>query len=479
MICPGCQKEIKDGVFICPDCGYEIRFVPDFDIETEDIFHIPQVTSMLPKLDEDMLQKTKVALTETKIILKPQDEEEKPNWKRAIVFIIPSVVVLILIVAILIAVFHKSETWLDVYKRAEEAYLNEDYDTAIAMTYEALGFEDCDSEDLKLFLAGVTYKSGSISETERIYLKLIEDDAVNKKQAYENLIYLYQNCKEYEKLAEFIEDCPYDDLKNRYSDYMVEVPSFSLEEGVYDDVQYLKLKADGKGKILYASSGKDPLVYGRVYTEPILLQRGDYEITAVYVNEYDVSGMSVSHTYFINTLRPREPIVLLDSGYYTNAQLIYVNKNDMNPIYYTIDGGEPTTASTLYEGPVPLLLGEHVYKFASINVYGDLCENIIERSYNFTPENAIAVNDAVGLIYDDQTKFADRNGMLADGSGRMIYSCNSAIPLNGSDYYLFEEYKITTEYQTKTDQYIGVNLYNGEVIQLTRDINGIFSKRNE
>ena len=35
MTCPVCGAEVKESLLLCPHCGYEFRFIPDFDPEIE------------------------------------------------------------------------------------------------------------------------------------------------------------------------------------------------------------------------------------------------------------------------------------------------------------------------------------------------------------------------------------------------------------------------------------------------------------
>ena len=36
MKCPNCGNELEEGKLLCENCGYEVKIVPDFDIELED-----------------------------------------------------------------------------------------------------------------------------------------------------------------------------------------------------------------------------------------------------------------------------------------------------------------------------------------------------------------------------------------------------------------------------------------------------------
>ena len=36
MKCPNCGTELEEEKLLCENCGYEVRIVPEFDIELED-----------------------------------------------------------------------------------------------------------------------------------------------------------------------------------------------------------------------------------------------------------------------------------------------------------------------------------------------------------------------------------------------------------------------------------------------------------
>ena len=52
MKCPKCGRELEEGQFLCEDCGEEVKFVPDFDIELEAKLS-ESLTSMIKEITEE------------------------------------------------------------------------------------------------------------------------------------------------------------------------------------------------------------------------------------------------------------------------------------------------------------------------------------------------------------------------------------------------------------------------------------------
>lgn len=505
MICPKCNNEIDDNVFICPDCGYEVQVVPDFDVESEDLLHLATAgIDMEPKINNDdpgtrviMASETQVigGVTKTQVIgsvpdktepetepkIKPIELTKKEKVKEFIfknnIFLAVGIAILILLIAILVIVFGKKPTWEDSYNLAISSVEQGDYDKAIEYVYDAMGYEDSPKDSLVWYLAGISYQGGKSDEAERIYLKFIEDKSEYARRAYESVIFIYKEQKRYEELAYLLENCYFEDIKKVNIDYMIFYPEFSLKEGNYEDMQPLRLSNPGTCKIYYTFNGLDPIEYGTEYTENIFLERGEYDVSAVCINKYGVIGVAVMKSYYINTIVPDSPYVYLDDGYYTSAKLIYVKGYDNYPVYYTTDSSVPNVECAVYKEPIPLLLGSHVYTFAAINEYGDLSEPV-QKSYTLEFTNCIAKEDAEIPVYEKlyaNGTITDYNGTKADGSGVITFECDSAVPLNDTDYYLLKEVLIREGKSNKyTGNMYGVNIYNGETVKLLRNYEGEF-----
>ena len=53
MKCPNCGKELEEGKLLCENCGYEVKIVPDYDIELED-----KLKESISSMMEDMAGET-------------------------------------------------------------------------------------------------------------------------------------------------------------------------------------------------------------------------------------------------------------------------------------------------------------------------------------------------------------------------------------------------------------------------------------
>jgi hypothetical protein len=123
--------------------------------------------------------------------------------------------------------------------------------------------------------------------------------------------------------------------------------------GTYTSTQAVTLSADEQATIYYTTNGTTPTTSSAVYSTPISIS----STTTLKYFAKDLAGNTStvqSATYTINAADTTPPTVTLSpaAGTFTSVQSVTMTANETATIYYTLDGSAPTTASTVYTGPI-------------------------------------------------------------------------------------------------------------------------------
>ncbi len=442
MKCENCGFEIEDGKLYCPSCGYEIQLVPDFDIELEDEFE-----SEKPPI-----------LIEINIL----------KYKKLMVF---------LIVAILFIVGTSLSIWLSFHNSYE-------YQIQKGTTYSTSGqYEksnqyleraiELDSLDPKAYLLladnyiALGYHMKAIT-----VLHNVIDNGMELLAVYNTLITIYSSNEQYDEITDLLENCNDYTILQNFQDFLADPPDYSVDAGTYEEMVPLKLLGNGSGSIYYTLDGSIPTIDSELYVGPIFLENGVFRVRAIYVNQYGTISDISDQTYTINISKPYAPEVLVYTGVYHTPESIVITPSDDIKVYYTIDGGIPTLNSSQYTKPIPMLIGEHVYRFVAINEKG-VSSEVIERSLSLSFSSTYSTNDAREIVDQHILKLiSEGKSEYNTLSGTVASSCNSAVMANGNICYLVIEFYddgFGTLYKTGTEYLVDAN--TGELSLATINTN--------
>ncbi len=120
-------------------------------------------------------------------------------------------------------------------------------------------------------------------------------------------------------------------------------PTFSPEEGTFTEAQNVTISTTTEGAtIYYTTDGSDPSTASSVYSTPVNITVTGTTLKAIAVKDGMTDSRIASATYII---KPKAPTITSETNTVTITADAGLN------IYYTIDGSDPTKASTLYSAP--------------------------------------------------------------------------------------------------------------------------------
>lgn len=459
MKCPGCGKEIPDDSLYCEHCGEDIHIVPDFEPEIE--LNIEQtISELVGKLYQQKAEKRK---------------EEPKKHRHTLKWLVTGAVIVVALGIFGLWMYqyrcyHSVEFQV---KRAVAYQEQAEYEKAIDRYKRALELRADDTE-LLFGLAEVYFLENNKTEYESVLWKIVSGEEISTEQlerAYAKIIAIYRTKEDYQSIHDFLLDCEDLNVRETYRNYISGTPNFSLQEGYYTGVQPLKLTASGKGSIYYTLDGTQPTAESTLYTTPILLEDGEYTVKACFVSENGVPGEVVTQTYQIENVEIYAPEINLYSGeYYYPSDILVVG--DSEDVYYTTDGSDPTYASNLYTGAIPLPVGRSVYKFA--RVVDGVTGNIAERTYRLELQTSVTTKDAVDVVVQyalDSGKIYDAEGYFDESGDAYCYEYQYVTNINeiGHFYIVAEIYRTAGGMLTKTGNDFAVDIYNKKIFKLHQD----------
>jgi hypothetical protein len=129
-------------------------------------------------------------------------------------------------------------------------------------------------------------------------------------------------------------------------------PVFAPAAGTYSSAQSVSITCAGATSIYYTTDGSTPTTASTLYAGPVAIATTT-TLRAIGANASG-SGPVTSGTYTILPPPPAAPVLTPPAGTYSTAQSVSITSTGATSIYYTTDGSTPTTASTLYTGPVSI-----------------------------------------------------------------------------------------------------------------------------
>lgn len=481
MICPNCGCQMQEDHLYCEKCGMEIRIVPDFEPEIEN-----SIIETLSTVAEEIEGKEPAAeaVQQKSAEAEKKPEEELPEeffaevqGKNKMLFGL----VLFTAVAVVAAVsaifmYHRFSVSYQVDTARKYADSGK-YREAVSYLDKARELES-ENAEIALLQSSYYYLMGESEQAIDLLKDLIGTTHLtyeNEEKAYDRIIAILSEEERYTEINDLLLACPNEEIVTLFQNYLAMEPEFSYIGGSYDEIVPLKLSANTTGKIYYTLDGSNPTVNSAVYTAPIFLESGVYQVTAFFVNDYGIESKTVKNWYEINLTIPEAPEVLLYSGTYHIPTKVEITLPETGSIYYTTDGSEPNINSLLYTEPITIPLGRSNFKFAVISEEGVSSETV-SRSYEFKLETDITTDKAMNRVMEaliNREVLTDMQGNARGIKGKYTFQYSSIVELNETYYYVFNEYfKDQNGNEARTEHLYAVEVYTGAPNRLIYDENG-------
>jgi uncharacterized repeat protein (TIGR03803 family) len=144
-------------------------------------------------------------------------------------------------------------------------------------------------------------------------------------------------------------------------------PVFTPAPGTYSTTQSVSITSTNATSIYYTTNGSTPTTASALYTGAISIS-ATTKLSAIGVDAAGSSSVT-SGTYTI-LLPPSAPVFAPVPGTYSTAQSVGITSAGATSIYYTTNGSTPTTASTLYTGPISIAANTTTLRAIGVNAAG-------------------------------------------------------------------------------------------------------------
>ena len=291
----------------------------------------------------------------------------------------------------------------------EEILDTGDIDRAILMMEQAMEADGTENINVDgLLLLGSAYEAaGRVDEAEALYRRIYTDIVPSAPDAYRNVIRILLASGRESEAAELMQAAytatGLTSFRQQRTDLLPQQPTVDLTAGYYTEKKTIALSSPQGYDVYYTFNDEAQLPQdGTLYTEPLFLDEGVWNLRAVAVSDELVSDpLSASYKVFMPS--PQVPGYSLAPGTYEKRQRIWLRPGKENEkdtditIYYTIDGSEPDADSPVYTGePFYLPGGNVTLKAVAVNGYGK-ASNTLNVGYKITgvtaPKKSYTVED--------------------------------------------------------------------------------------
>lgn len=476
MKCSHCGSDmLKEQVF-CEKCGKERLLVPVFEPEIEDSV-AASMSNIVQELSPDIQPNIHETAEESKATEKDVDADQ--HGTKQINFFVSAIVALIIFICVFSIFFYAytENSFEYQYQRAQNAFASEKYEEALEIADICLTMEP-DSIEIRLLILEI-YQEQELTDVVIEKCKELIAFAPERQEPYDILIPIYIKAEEYQKLSQLLAKCQVSAVVESYADYMALPPEFDPGEGAFNTSISLKLIGGGNGTIYYTLDGSEPSKYSDRYTAPVKLLSGNYEVSAIYINDFGICSDIVTKTYDIESYIDIVPEISAPSGDYVIPQSIQVTVPDEGcSVYYTTDGSEPTMDSDIYTTAFLMPLGSSTFKFLMVDSEGNESE-IVTRNYNCVPNVLLSTEQACFILKQQlilRGEILDGNGSMPGTTERKEYVCESAGTADGLVYYVIYEYLYNQSgTMIRTGNVYAISVMDGQIKRAAITENGYLS----
>lgn len=259
----------------------------------------------------------------------------------------------------------------DAYVTLGQQLIEQAYFTRALVPLETAVEREPKNVDALLLMAQAYTELDRTTEAVDIYESLIQDIAPAHPSAYRSLIKIYQaqgyNAEALalmKQAAEHATSTQEFDVMLR--EYTPTTPSVSHTAGRYNDEIDVTIQIPAGQTVYYTTDGTDPSESGLVYVDgtKIHVAEGKMTLKAIGFTDDGTPSEQITTDYTVIIPTPAAPKANYASGKYKSAPKVSLRPGDEDEkenakivaIYYTLDGRQATTESTLYDEQKPIQL---------------------------------------------------------------------------------------------------------------------------
>ena len=467
----------------CPKCGAAIQMVPDYDLTIEESIAVSQdfISDSISEITPDGKRRVDQNTVELPAANEAANIIDKTRF---VIGIIAALIVVAIIGSILF--YNRMMTGASpeaVFAEAEEAFEGGEYESAVEK-YERLLDSDEEPEEniigtLNVHYALSLYRLGD-AEKALVVLSTRLAEAPGDEEALGALIDIYTENSDTEKINETVASIGDEALKEKFSSYTAYEPVFSEPAGEYSEEFKLSISSDQLGNIYYTEDGSEPTVNSQAYSGEIDIKEGDTVVKAIFENTFGLVSKTATAEYKVSFETPETPVVLPESGSFTQPEYITLIVPEGVSAYYTTDGSDPDENSKAYEKQLTMPLGNSTFKFIFISDKGVKSE-ITEVNYSLSVTGLYSTTDALNYVTASLVasgRIADIFGTPSPASGvigRYVYKCDYAAREGNRTYYLIDEYIENNGSQKPTGDVYAVDSSGGMLYRAKEDDEGKWS----
>lgn len=431
-------------------------------------------------LESDMEQvesqdkKTKTVTDKQNVNTTKQTEVSKEalRKKKIIIAVSCAAVALVIIIAIItgVVIHNKNKnSYKFNYEKGMEKFNNNDYDDAIKYLSKAAKLNDGKKNAELKYTLYECYKAKDDTDMQIEVLKDILSFDENNQKSIKALADIYEKKQDGAALTSLIRSYKDKEGYKYLSDYIVEVPKPSVEQGTYDDEIKLQFIESSSATIYYTLDKSEPTNKSIPYSGGVIeIKNGTTTVKAVAVNSIGVYSEIEELQYIVEYKKPSAPTVSPESGTYSEGQKVTVDNIPVgSKAYYTLDGSTPTASSEEYTEPFDIPTGNNVISVVIIDSHNQ-SSSVVKRNYVVNKAKTFSYNECLDIL---------KNRLIADGvlksdgnttkDGKTVtYVYQSKTTVDSVEMYIVR-FDVTDKSNTSTVGYYGIAIKSGTCYKVT------------
>ncbi len=365
--CSNCGENLRVEDVRCRRCGQTVQIVPDYDANEE--FIAGEINSRI-EAQERAARKAREAKRQQILIIK----------RRRRIFVGICIALLIVIGVIIYSLV--SNSYSGQLNKGEEALKNKEYDMAIEYFENAIE-KDSTKPEPYIGISEVYLAEEDVVAAEKIFTEVVAKQRENEALVGA-LFDFYVETEQQIKIRSYRSKQELDELPDSLKEYDSLEPVFSLEEGVFEDVQELTIETK-ENEVYYTEDGSEPSINSTKYEGPIQISEGVTIVRAISVSKLGIPSFESSAEYTVELPIEDAPIVRPSTGQYDEATQIEIVVPSGYTAHYTLDGSVPTEESTVYEGAINMPEGNTIFSAILVKANGQKSD-ITKRNYDLVFE---------------------------------------------------------------------------------------------